>query len=109
MKKFEVAFKGIYTAMQDKSVQIQLFLAFCMVICAIILQFNKIEWCLIVLCIVMVIAAEMFNTCIERICDFIQPNQDSKIKFIKDMSSGAVLVLSIGALIVGVMLVITKL
>lgn len=109
MKKFKVSFEGIYAAMQDKSIQIQLFLAFCTVIAAIILQFSRIEWCIIVLCIVMVIAAEMFNTCIERICDFIQPEQDARIKFIKDVSSGAVLVLSLGALIIGIMLVLSKL
>jgi diacylglycerol kinase len=42
-----------------------------------------------------VISFEMINTIIENICDLIEPNYNQKIKVIKDMSAGAVLVMAI--------------
>lgn len=48
-----------------------------------------------------VLSAEIFNTAIERICDFIQPEFDTRIGFIKDISAGAVLLMAILSVIVG--------
>jgi diacylglycerol kinase (ATP) len=48
----------------------------------------------------------MINTAIEDLCDKIQPDQDPAIGKIKDMSSGSVLVASLGALLVGVVVVL---
>lgn len=44
------------------------------------------------------IAMEMVNGCIERICDFIQPEKDVRIKDIKDLASGATLFVSLVSL-----------
>ena len=49
------------------------------------------------------------NTAIERLCDFVQPKQDARIKAIKDLAAGAVLCASLAALIVGGMIVIRHL
>ncbi|MFR0978770.1 MAG: diacylglycerol kinase [Holdemania filiformis] len=52
---------------------------------------------------------EILNTAIERLCDFVQPKQDDRIKTIKDLAAGAVLCASLAALIVGGMIVIRHL
>jgi diacylglycerol kinase (ATP) len=52
--------------------------------------------------------AEMFNTCIEHIMDFISTEKKPAIKFIKDLSAGAVLVAAITALITGSIIFIPK-
>lgn len=35
------------------------------------------------------LVAEIFNTVIESLCDYVQPNDDERIKHIKDMAAGA--------------------
>jgi diacylglycerol kinase (ATP) len=50
-----------------------------------------------------VLAAEILNTAIEKICDFIHPDFDKRIGFIKDISAGAVVLMAILSVIVGVM------
>lgn len=52
---------------------------------------------------------EMLNTCVERIMDFVHPEEHPKIKFIKDLAAGAVLAASITAVVVGLLIFIPKL
>lgn len=61
-------------------------------------------WAIIFITIAIVVAAEMFNSAIEGICDLVQPKYDERIKAIKDIAAGGVLVTSLGAVIVGVLL-----
>jgi diacylglycerol kinase (ATP) len=51
---------------------------------------------------------EMLNTCVERIMDFVHPEEHPKIKFIKDLAAGAVLVAAITAVVVGLLIFIPK-
>ena len=75
----------------------------------IIIKLNYYEWIAFIICIGCVIGSEMLNTCIEKICDFIEPNYNVKIKVIKDISSGAVLIFSLMALIVCIFTVLKRL
>ena len=50
--------------------------------------------------------AEALNTAIERLCDKIEPNKDDKIKIIKDIAAGAVLLSSIFSATVGAIIFI---
>jgi len=52
---------------------------------------------------------EMFNTCIERVMDYVSDQRHKDIKFIKDLAAGAVLVAAITALVVGAVVFIPKL
>ena len=61
----------------------------------IVLRLDGTEWIMVIICIGMVISAEMLNTCIERICDLISAEKSEKIRFIKDLSAGAVLTASV--------------
>ncbi|WP_238555087.1 diacylglycerol kinase family protein [Chryseobacterium sp. P1-3] len=49
------------------------------------------------------LSAEIFNTAIERICDIIQPDFDKRIGFIKDIAAGAVVLMAIVSVIVGIL------
>ena len=70
---------------------------------------TKNELLALVFAIGFVWVAEMFNTCIERVMDFISDQQHKEIKFIKDVASGAVLVAAITAVAVGAIIFIPKL
>jgi diacylglycerol kinase (ATP) len=70
---------------------------------------TKTELLALVFAIAFVWVAEMFNTCIERIMDFVSVQQHPEVKFIKDLAAGAVLVAAITALVVGAVVFIPKL
>ena len=53
-----------------------------------------------VLAICLVLTAESLNTAIEKIADFIHPDHNKKIGFIKDISAGAVFFAAIFALFI---------
>jgi diacylglycerol kinase (ATP) len=52
---------------------------------------------------------EMLNTCVEKIMDFVHPEEHPSIKFIKDLAAGAVLVAAITAVVAGLLIFIPKL
>jgi len=70
---------------------------------------TKNELLALVFAIGFVWVAEMFNTCIERVMDFVSSQRHSEIKFIKDLAAGAVLTAAITALAVGAVVFIPKL
>src|SRR3954462_3210541 len=67
---------------------------------------TKTELLALVFAIGFVWVAEMFNTCIERVMDFVSDQRHKEIKFIKDLAAGAVLVAAITALVVGAVIFI---
>jgi len=53
--------------------------------------------------------AEMFNTCIEKLIDFLAPGYHQQLKFIKDVAAGAVLVAALIAFVIGLIVFIPHL
>ncbi len=92
----------------EASIKIQVFLAILMTAAGFYFEISNIEWILQVLAIALVIGIEGANTGIEKICDFIHPEFDKRIGFIKDVSAGAVMLVSIGAIIVGFIIYLPK-
>jgi diacylglycerol kinase (ATP) len=78
-------------------------------ILALVLQVSKLEIVALVIVIGLVWIAELFNTAIEKIMDFITIKQDPRIRYIKDVSAAAVLVSAIVAFITGCIVFIPKL
>ena len=104
--KFMNAFHGIWSGMHHHSILIQMILGCMAVIAGFVLELSSNEWCLVILCIGVVIATEMLNTCIEKICNMYSMEYRSDIKVIKDIAAGAVLVVSIMSLIIALMILI---
>lgn len=67
------------------------------------------EWLFILLSLTLVIVSEMFNTCIERIMDYQSKAYDPRIKIIKDVSAGAVLIAGIFAIGTSALILLPKL
>ena len=72
------------------------------------LKLNNIEWCILILTIGSVLFAEMINTAVENVLDVYSEEYDEKIKIVKDISSGAVLMVSIISVIIGGLLFLPK-
>jgi len=66
------------------------------------------EWCFVLICIGSVLAAEAFNTSVENLCDFHTKEVDERIKIIKDVASGSVLITGIMAFLVGCVIFLPK-
>lgn len=62
------------------------------------------EWIAVVLCFGMVLAAEGFNSAIERLVNLVSPGRDPLAGDIKDVAAGAVLVCAIAAAVVGLII-----
>lgn len=88
--------------------RIHLVFAVVVLIAGIVFKLSSLEWLFILLCIAGVISTEMINASLEGLCDIIQPDTDSRIKAIKDMAAGAVLVVSIASLVIGLIIFIPK-
>jgi diacylglycerol kinase len=71
---------------------------------AALLQMGRLEWCLLLLCITTVLAAEMFNTAIEILARAVDREFNSYLARALDTSSGAVLMMALGAVLVGAVL-----
>lgn len=69
------------------------------------LHFSEVRFCILLLTIVMVISAEMMNSAIEFALDSIYHNKYSKmVGMAKDIAAGAVMIVTVVALMVGVLL-----
>jgi len=107
---FYYALQGIkFLITTERNAKIQVFISLVIVIMGFWLKLLLNEWLIIILSIATVLAAETFNTAIEQLCNYIEPQQNPKIKIIKDLSAGAVLILSFGAAIIGIIIFFSKL
>ena len=103
-KSFGYAFKGIKAALSQRNLKIHVSSACIVIALGFFFQITTIEWCIISLCVGLVIALEMINTTIESIVDFVSPDFNEKAGKIKDIAAGAVLVVSISALLCGILI-----
>ena len=88
---------------------VQLTISALMCILGFYLKISAVEWMFQILAIGLVLTAESLNTAIEAICDYIQPNFDKKIGFIKDIAAGAVTFAALTAVVVGAIIYLPKL
>ena len=103
------AFKGLYLLLRtEASIKIQGFIALFMAALGLYLEISATEWMVQLLAVGMVMGVEGVNTAIERLADYIQPAKDAKIGLIKDISAGAVMIVSIVACIVGLIIYVPK-
>ena len=78
------------------------------IILMIALKLSTVECVLIIIVITFVFTLEMVNTAIEYAIDMAMPQVHPLAKISKDVSSGAVLVASIGAVVVGIIIYLPK-
>lgn len=101
--------KGIITAfIMERNIKIDSVIAVLVLITAFIIQLNYLEMIAVIISIAIVITAEIFNSAIENIVDLITEEYNERAKIIKDISSGAVLISSIGATLVALVIFINK-
>ncbi len=100
---FKAAFAGLNQAFKSEPhLKIHLIFTVIVIIAGIYFSISKPEWFAVGLCIALVISLELINSAMEKMCDLYSKEYDPRIKYIKDVAAGAVLVASIFAAVTGV-------
>jgi diacylglycerol kinase len=84
--------------------KIQILAGIVAVAISLLLHISKIEFIIILICIGLVWSAELFNTALEYIVDKITNEQAAWARKTKDASAGAVLILALIALVIGIII-----
>ena len=89
LHKIRVCISGLrYAVRYDFSVAYKMYLSIAtLIVCFLFRQW--VDSLLIMAATALVLIAEMFNSAIEALCDFIETNENHKIKVIKDISAAA--------------------
>lgn len=103
------AFEGLIIACkQEMNFRIHLFMTVIVIIVSLFLQINMYEWLFVLFAISFVIITELINSVIERLIDYLKPENNVNAKEIKDISAGFVLIAVINAIIVGLIIFLPK-
>ncbi|MBQ2840320.1 MAG: diacylglycerol kinase family protein [Oscillospiraceae bacterium] len=101
-KSFKNAFCGIYGVIKhERNFRIHICMMLYVILFSVIGQVEKTDVLRFVLCFGAVLAAELVNTSLELLCDAVSSGFDERIREIKDIAAGAVLVTAISSAVVG--------
>jgi diacylglycerol kinase (ATP) len=92
----------------EASIKAQIFIALLVTAAGFYFEITRIEWILQIFSIALVLGIEGLNTAIEKLADYVQPEFDKRIGFIKDVSAGAVMIVSIAAIVIGLLIYLPK-
>lgn len=107
---FRFAWEGIYKFFsQEHNARIHLAASVTVFIAAWGFHISRNEIISLIIVIGFVWVAEIFNTAIEKIMDFISLQRHPEVKFIKDLAAAAVLIAALTALLTGGFIFIPKL
>lgn len=92
----------------EKNGQIQLTIAIIVVVASFVFRISHAEWIAVLLCMALVLALEMTNSVLEKLIDFLYPDQHDHVKWIKDVAAGAVLWAAVLSAVVGGIIFLPK-
>jgi diacylglycerol kinase (ATP) len=101
-RSFDHAYRGlIYAVRTQRNMRIHVIIAVLVLVASLLVGVSKLELAVLVLVILLVFITEMFNTALEFAVDLVTKEYHPLAKLAKDVSAGAVLVSSVGAVLVG--------
>ena len=105
LKSFVYAFQGICSLLKkEHNAWIHCTAIVLVTIAGFVFGITPTEWCIVLLCFGVVLAAEAFNTAIERLVNLVSPDYHSIAGDVKDVAAGAVLICAIAVAIVGLII-----
>ena len=110
VNKFRCAFRGIAVgSRRQSSFLVHLVAAAAVIGVSVWLKVTAVEWCLLALCIALVLTLELFNSSIESLAKAIDRQHNENLRDALDIASGAVLVGAIGTAVVGAVILLPRL
>lgn len=102
LNSFRAAFRGTGDLLRTEPT-FKYFLAAFIAVIAAVLYFEptRAESAVLIFVAIAVLALELVNSLFERMLDIVQPDRDERVRHIKDIMAGLVLLASIGAVIIG--------
>ena len=108
-KSFKFARAGAEHALRtQRNLWIHFFVALCVLAFAVWLQVSLPELALLTVAIFGVIVAEMFNTAVEELVNILSPEHREQAALAKNVAAAAVLLASVGAIVVGCLIFIPR-
>lgn len=106
---FQYAFEGIAETVKcERNMKIHLFAVAMVLLLGSVFKISKNEWIICIILFSLVIGGELLNTAIEAVVDLAMPKEHRLAKKAKDALAGSVLVVAIGATIIGGIIFIPK-
>jgi len=109
LKSLKYSFAGLKLHSQEHNFQVMILCGALIIILALILKISYNEWLVLILIISLVLSLEAFNTTLEKTLDYLEPRLSEKIKVIKDLMSGAVIIAAFASIIIGILIFLPKL
>lgn len=105
LRSFGYAFQGsIYVLRNEPNAWIHAIATVLIIPLAFWLHLPARDWAILLLAIVMVWAAEFFNTAIESIVDLASPEENPLAKVGKDVGAAAVLIAALTSILIGLLI-----
>ena len=99
---FRTAWKGLGTVLiQEPSFKYMLIVALIIIGAMLYFPTSRTEKAVLLAMIFSVLILELINSVMERFLDFLQPAADPRVRKIKDLLAAVVLLISLGAVIIG--------
>ncbi len=99
---FADAFRGVWDCVKsERNMRIHLTACAYVLFFASRLNLSRGEWACLFLTMGLVTATESMNTAVEKLCDFAQKQLNPRIRVVKDVAAGAVLLSALAAVLVG--------
>ena len=104
-RSFRYAFSGLAELLRSQhNARVHLFASLLVVIVGLSLGVTRIEWCALLLAMMLVWIAEALNTALEFLCNLVSPDFHPLIKKTKDVAAASVLISAAGAVVIGVLI-----
>lgn len=102
VRKFACAGRGVLRGMLGQSSFVVHLSMTCFVVAlAAWLRLAAVEWCILLVCITLVLSAELFNSAIESLARAITHDHNPNLADGLDMAAGAVLLAAVGSSLIG--------
>ena len=109
IKSFGYALNGIKHAIKEEpNMKIHITMAILVIIAGFVFKVSTLEWIVLLFAIGLVIAAELYNTAIENLVDYVSMKQSNEAMHIKDTSASFVFLLAIISAIIGLIIFVPK-
>ncbi|WP_010097037.1 diacylglycerol kinase family protein [Ornithinibacillus scapharcae] len=113
-KKKEIGFRYAFNGLREvfkseKNFRVHLLVTLIVVGFGLYMHISAMEWLAIVIVIGLVLSAEILNTAIEEIINYLKPEIHPTAKKIKDIAAAGVFVAAVSAVVVGLIIFIPKL
>lgn len=106
---FRYAFAGLfYTIKSEQNMRVHLVVTLAVAAGGVYFHLKDYEWIALILAIGLVVAAETFNTAIERLADRVTRQEDDLIRYAKDSAAAAVMILAIASALVGAIIFLPR-